>query len=230
MSNAPLLQAIDISRSFKMGPRRLDVLHDVSLSISEGDVWGITGMSGAGKSTFLHIIGGLDRPTAGRVLFNGRDLYAMRDRERSGIRAASIGFVFQAYHLLPELTVLENTFLPALSRHGAFLRGRAIRAKALDLLAKVGLADRAAHRPNELSGGEQQRAAIARALMNDPGILLADEPTGNLDSQTGADVLDLLFGLVQQQQLTLVMVTHNEQVAARCSHRLELRDGRIAGA
>ena len=220
-----LLEAAEIRRSFAMETRTLEVLRGVTLAIAAGESLAITGASGAGKSTLLHILGGLDRPTAGRVLYRGRDLYALGDRERSAIRAQQIGFVFQAYHLLPELTVLENVLLPGLSAPGACLRGPALRARAAELLARVGLSDRAAHRPNELSGGEQQRAALARALMNGPELLLADEPTGNLDSKTGEDVLGYLFTLAAEHGLTLVLVTHNEAVAARCGRRLALRDG-----
>lgn len=220
-----LIEALDIHRSFVMGARTLDVLRGVSLAIAEGESLAITGMSGAGKSTLLHMLGGLDRPTSGRVLYRGRDLYAVGDRERSAIRAQKIGFVFQAYHLLPELTVLENVLLPSLSATGAFLRGRALRLRAAELLGQVGLSERAAHRPNELSGGEQQRVALARALMNGPELLLADEPTGNLDSKTGEDVLRYLFDLAAERSLTLVIVTHNEAVAARCQRHLALRDG-----
>ena len=221
-----LIEAVDVRRSFPMGARTLDVLRGVSLAVAEGESLAISGMSGAGKSTLLHVMGGLDRPTAGRVLYRGRDLYAAGDRERSAIRARKIGFVFQAYHLLPELTVLENVLLPGLSAHGAFLRGGALRERSAMLLDRVGLSARALHRPNELSGGEQQRAAIARALMNAPELLLADEPTGNLDSKTGEEVLHYLFELAAEQGLTLVMVTHNEAVAARCRRHVELRDGR----
>jgi len=221
-----LIEAIEVRRSFPMGARTIDVLRGVSLAVTEGESLAISGMSGAGKSTLLHMMGGLDRPTAGRVLYRGRDLYAAGDRERSAIRARKIGFVFQAYHLLPELTVLENVLLPGLSAHGAFLRGGALRERSAMLLDRVGLSARALHRPNELSGGEQQRAAIARALMNAPELLLADEPTGNLDSKTGEEVLHYLFELAAEQGLTLVMVTHNEAVAARCRRHVELRDGR----
>jgi putative ABC transport system ATP-binding protein len=220
-----LVEAIDVRRSFVVGARTLPVLRGVTLSIAEGESLAITGMSGAGKSTFLHVLGGLDRPTAGRVLYRGRDFYAAGDRERSAIRARKIGFVFQAYHLLPELTVLENVLLPGLSLPGAFLRGRRLRERAAELLGRVGLSERAMHRPNELSGGEQQRAALARALMNDPELLLADEPTGNLDSKTGEDVLRYLFELAAERSLTLVIVTHNEAVAARCRRHVVLRDG-----
>ena len=220
-----LIEAVAVRRSFRMGRRTLEVLRGVSLAIAEGESLAITGMSGAGKSTLLHVLGGLDRPTSGQVLYRGRDFYAAGDRERSAIRAREIGFVFQAYHLLPELTVLENVLLPGLSAHGAFLRGRTLRARAGELLARVGLAERAVHRPNELSGGEQQRVALARALMNGPELLLADEPTGNLDSQTGEDVLSYLFELAAERRLTLVLVTHNEAMAARCRRHIVLRDG-----
>lgn len=222
-----LLQAVDLHRTYTVGKRPLEVLRGVSLTIEEGETAAITGMSGAGKSTLLYMLAGLDRPTAGKVFHRGRDLYALSERERSAIRARKVGFVFQAYHLLPELTVLENVILPSLSRHGAFLRGPALREQAAELLERVGLSGRARHRPNELSGGEQQRAAIARALMNRPELVLADEPTGNLDSQTGADVLEYLFSLAEEQHLTLVLVTHNETVAARCHRHIHLRDGRI---
>ena len=224
-----LIEAVDVRRSFKMGERTIEVLRGVTLAIAEGESLAITGMSGAGKSTLLHVLGGLDRPTAGRVLYRGRDLYAAGDRERSAIRAQKIGFVFQAYHLLPELTVLENVLLPGLSAMGAFLQGTKLRAGAAELLAQVGLADRALHRPNELSGGEQQRVALARALMNGPELLLADEPTGNLDSKTGEDVLRYLFALAAERSLTLVIVTHNEAVAARCHRHLVLQDGQPVG-
>ncbi len=220
-----LIEAVDIHRGFTVGGRRIEVLRGVSLAVAEGESVAISGMSGAGKSTLLHVLGGLDRPTAGRMLYRGRDFYAAGDRERSAIRAQKIGFVFQAYHLLPELTVLENVLLPGLSLHGAFLRGAKLRERAAMLLGRVGLAERALHRPNELSGGEQQRVAIARALMNGPELLLADEPTGNLDSKTGDEVLHYLFELAAEQGLTLVMVTHNEAVAARCRRHVELRDG-----
>lgn len=225
-----LLQAENLVRSFAMGHRRLDVLRGVSIAVQAGETVAITGKSGAGKSTLLHILGGLDRPTSGRVLFDGRDVYAAGERERSAMRASRIGFVFQAYHLLPELTVRENVLLPALGLRGAFLRGGRVRARAMELLEMVGLSARAAHRPNELSGGEQQRVALARALMNEPRLLLADEPTGNLDSRTGDDVLRLLFGLVADRGLTLLMVTHNDDVAARCSRTIVLRDGLVEGA
>lgn len=220
-----LIEAIEVRRSFDLEARTLDVLRGVSLAVAEGESLAITGLSGAGKSTLLHVLGGLDRPTSGKMLYRGRDFYAADDRMRSAIRAQKIGFVFQAYHLLPELTVLENVLLPGLSAHEAYLRGRNLRARASELLGRVGLADRALHRPNELSGGEMQRVTIARALMNGPELLLADEPTGNLDSKTGEGVLRYLFDLAAEQNLTLVMVTHNEAVAERCHRHIVLHDG-----
>lgn len=226
-SSTPLLRAENIRRTFSMGSRPVDVLRGITIDIPEGVSTVMTGMSGAGKSTLLHILGGLDRPTAGTVFYRGRDLYAMPAREREYIRSEKIGFVFQAYHLLPELTVLENVFLPAMKRRGAFLKGAAMKRRAEELLELVGLADRAIHRPAELSGGEQQRVALARALMNEPELLLADEPTGNLDSHTGDIVLQYLFELAKTRNLTLVMVTHNDTVAERFARHITMRDGLI---
>ena len=224
----PLLLAEGVSKSYVAGRRRLDILRGVDLSVAEGEALAITGMSGAGKSTLLHVLGGLDRPDAGRVLIAGRDLSLLSERERARLRARSVGFVFQAYHLLPEMSILENVLLAGLNVPWAWCRGAKLRERATDLLAQVGLSDRLTHRPNELSGGEQQRVAIARALMNHPRLLLADEPTGNLDSVTGDGVLACLFGLIERERLTLVMVTHNEDVAARCTRRLWMRDGLVA--
>ncbi len=210
-----------------MGRYRIHVLKGVSLQVRRGETLSIMGASGAGKSTLLHILGGLDQPTHGEVLLGGRSIYDLPAGARAEIRATRIGFVFQAYHLLPELDVAENVMLPAMSRFGAVARHAQNRARALDLLAQVGLADRAEHRPMELSGGEQQRVALARALMNDPEIMLADEPTGNLDSATGEIVLKYLFDLTAGRRHTLVVVTHNEAVAAMCDRQLHLRDGSL---
>ena len=223
-----LIEALEVRRSFVMGARTLDVLRGVSLAVAEGESLAITGMSGAGKSTFLHVLGGLDRPTSGRVLYRGRDLYAAGDRERSAIRAQKIGFVFQAYHLLPELTVLENVLLPGLSATGAFLRGAKLRAQAAELLARVGLSDRALHRPNELSGGEQQRVAIARAVAKNPKILLCDEPTGALDYNTGKQVLRILQDMSRKKGATVVIVTHNSAIAPIADRVIRMHDGRVS--
>lgn len=224
----PFLETHDLCRTFHIGKNRLDVLKNVSLRLDRGEALSVTGASGAGKSTLLHILGALDRPSSGTVLLGGRDLYALPARLRTRIRAERIGFVFQAYHLLPELDVLENVLLPAATRRFSFLtRGRS-RERAMNLLRSVGLAERAAHLPNELSGGEQQRVALARALMNEPEIIFADEPTGNLDSRTGAQVLDCLFDLTVQRGHSLLLVSHDRDVATRCTRTLELVDGRMA--
>ncbi len=224
---APLLCAENVEKTYAIERIVLPVLKGVSLTVHAGDMVSIMGASGAGKSTLLHTLGGLDQPTAGRVWFKGEDLYRLSGARRTEIRATRIGFVFQAYHLLPELDVLENVMLPALSRLGAWNGQPSLRRRAMELLSKVGLAERAQHRPMELSGGEQQRVALARALMNDPEILLADEPTGNLDSRTGELVLHYLFELTREKGHTLVLVTHNEAVGAMCGRRLVLQDGRM---
>jgi len=229
MSDAPVfLSARDVRKTYSLDSTVIEVLRGVSIDVRRGESLSITGASGAGKSTLLHCLGGLDRPTAGSVSLDGQDLYAMSAAKRTEIRATRIGFVFQAYHLLPELDIADNVVLPALSRPGALARAKELRERARGLLDRVGLAARAAHRPLELSGGEQQRAALARALMNEPDIVLADEPTGNLDSVTGNSVLEYLFALTRGSGHTLVLVTHNEAVAAMCDRQLVLRDGRMA--
>ncbi len=222
-----LVVASDIGRVFKMGAVDLPVLKNVSLSVAVGESVAVTGLSGAGKTTLLHILGGLDKPTTGSVVFKGQNLYRLGENERAKIRAREIGFVFQAYHLLPELDILENVMLPYMTGMGTVTGGWNIRSRAMQLLDAVGLAERAKHRPSELSGGEQQRAAIARSLMNDPELVFADEPTGNLDTATGEQVLRYLFSLTKDRGRTLVLVTHNEQLAAACSRRINLVDGTI---
>ncbi len=218
-----ILRAGNLRKDYTLGRASLPVLKDVCLSVYAGEVVAIVGASGAGKSTLLHILGALDAPTGGQVFFRGQDVYALSSRRRTVLRAQSIGFVFQFYHLFPELDVLENVMLPGLS---AFSRVSGdLRARAGKLLESVGLAQRKNHRPMELSGGEQQRAALARALINNPELVLADEPTGNLDSVTGAQVLDMLFGLTRNAGHTLVLVTHNQDLARRCDRVLRLADG-----
>lgn len=226
---APVFEAADVRKSYRLESSSVEVLRGASLRVAPGEKLGIVGASGAGKSTLLNVIGALDRPTAGRVLFEGADLYRLSARRRTQIRAARIGFVFQSYHLLPELTLLENVVLPAWTRWDAFRTAPADRRRALDLIERVGLSGRLRHRPDEMSGGEQQRAAIARALMNDPDVVLADEPTGNLDTAMGEQVLDCLFALAGDAKRTVVLVTHNPVVAARCDRVLTLRDGVIEG-
>ncbi len=223
-----LAAAEHLRKTYALGHATIEVLQDVNLELRRGESVAVVGASGAGKSTLLHLLGGLDRPSGGRVCFQGEDLYGLSARRRNMLRAARIGLVFQFYHLLPELDVLENVCLPAMNALAAGrLAPEAAAARARDLLAAVGLEKRLTHLPMELSGGEQQRVALARALMNRPSIVLADEPTGNLDPATGRHVLDGLFELVAREQQTLIMVTHNADVAARCGRVLELRDGRL---
>ncbi len=219
-----ILKTKDISRSYTIGKTTLDVLKGVSLEIFEGETVSIMGESGSGKSTLLHVLGGLDNPKAGKVHFKGQDVYRMSPIRRARFRAENVGFVFQSFHLLPELDIVENVALPAMAKR---VGKNTARARAKELLGEVGLGDRIGHRPQELSGGEQQRVAIARALMNDPDIIFADEPTGNLDSKTGDKVLHYLFQLVGARRHTLVLVTHSGEVAARCSRDLYLKDGSL---
>lgn len=221
------LCAEQVSKVYHLEQTRIEVLREVSLTVRPGEKVSIMGASGAGKSTLLHTLGGLDEPSSGRVTLNGEDIYRAPARRRNLLRAVEFGFIFQAFHLLPELDVVDNIALPALSRRGALRHRDEIRARALVLLEAVGLGHRAGHRPLEMSGGEQQRAAIARALMNRPNCIFADEPTGNLDSQTGGLVLEMLFRLIEEQGASLVVVTHNQEVAARCGTRLILKDGSL---
>jgi predicted ABC-type transport system involved in lysophospholipase L1 biosynthesis ATPase subunit len=223
-SSASLIRAEDVGMAYRLAGKTLPVLEGVSLSIAAGERVAIVGPSGAGKSTLLHVLGGLQNPTAGRVFIQDQDVYRTPPAARTAMRARRIGFVFQAYHLLPELDVLENVMLPsmALGRPGP-----GARAYGMHLLQAVGLEERWNHTPLELSGGEQQRVALARALMNDPEILFADEPTGSLDSKTGALVLQYLFALADTKGRTLVIVTHNTEVAGACMRTIRMKDGRI---
>lgn len=225
-----LIQAEGVHKTYMVRRNSVHVLRGASLEVRAGETVAIIGKSGAGKSTLMHILGGLDRPDEGRVLTEGRDFYGISSADRSKIRAAEIGFVFQSYHLLPEMDVLENVMLPAMAVRQAFGSRTGLRARAMELLMSVGLADRADHTPMELSGGEQQRVALARALMNDPKLVLADEPTGNLDNATGGQVLDMLFALTKKRGHTLILVTHNDGVARSCDRVLLLIDGLIRSA
>lgn len=199
------------------------MLKGVDLEVTRGSIVTIVGPSGAGKSTLLHILGALDRPTRGKVNFEGKELYRLDDKERAGIRNRHFGFIFQFYHLLPEFTALENVILPALVKGGR--ETEAARKKALQILDHVGLKERGHHRPNELSGGEQQRVAIARALINEPDVIFCDEPTGNLDSATGSAIIDLLMDLNRINNQTLVIVTHDYKIAERSNRVLYMKDG-----
>jgi lipoprotein-releasing system ATP-binding protein len=218
-----LLKAENIFKAYTDTQKRVEVLKGIDLEVSSGESVAIVGPSGAGKSTLLHVLGGLDVPDEGVVLLNGRDVYAMDDAKRSATRNAMIGFVFQFYHLLPEFTALENVFLPAFVSGGS-RKMKDLEIVAREALARVGLEARAAHKPQQLSGGEQQRVAIARALVNRPKVLLCDEPTGNLDSASGAAVIDLILGIHAQGQ-AIVVVTHDETVAARCGRIVHIKDG-----
>jgi lipoprotein-releasing system ATP-binding protein len=221
---AALVRIEGLTKTYLMGDRRLEVLRGIDLEIAEGELVALTGPSGAGKSTFLHLLGTLDVPTGGRVLIDGEDVFNRGEEGLAALRNETIGFVFQSHHLLPEFTALENTMMPALIRRTA--RGDA-RRSAAEVLALVGLADRMEHRPGELSGGEQQRVALARALCLRPRLLLADEPTGNLDPGTAEGIHALLADLNARMGVTAVVVTHNERLAAALPRRLRLERGRL---
>jgi predicted ABC-type transport system involved in lysophospholipase L1 biosynthesis ATPase subunit len=219
-----ILVASGLRKTYTVGRQQLEVLRGIDLRVRQGEALVIVGPSGAGKSTLLHLLGGLDAPSAGDVRLDGVSLFQMPGAERTRLRNERIGFVFQAYNLLPELDALENVCVPAMLKRRP---DRAMLERGMELLAAVGLADRAGHRPAELSGGEQQRVAIARALMNRPSLLLVDEPTGNLDSKTGEAVLELLWRMRAEAGTTLVLVTHDEHIARRGDRVLEIADGRI---
>ncbi len=220
----PFLSARDIRKQFRIGTGTVEVLRGVSFDVSAGKWVALLGASGSGKTTLLDIIGTISRPDSGVLLLDGSDPAFFSARKLIAFRRKNIGFVFQAYHMLPEITILENVMLPALLDGIPF---RQTRNRAEHLLEKVGLAHRIRHRANELSGGEQQRAAIARSLMNSPRLLLADEPTGNLDSVTGGGILELFQHLREESETTIIMVTHDKSVAALADSVIELRDGRI---
>jgi len=220
-----LLSAHGLTKTYIMGARSLEVLKGVDVEIKRGDFVALRGASGTGKSTLLHLIGGLDTPNAGEIVFHGQKLSGFSEGRLTHFRNRSVGFVFQAYHLLPELTALENVCLTA--RIARIPAGDAEK-RARELLGRVGLAGRTDHKPAELSGGEQQRVAIARALINEPELLLADEPTGNLDSKTGVEIIDLLKGLRTEKNMTLVIATHDEKVAAHAERVIQLVDGLVS--
>jgi lipoprotein-releasing system ATP-binding protein len=218
------LRAERVVKRFQMADQTLEVLSGVDLCVRSGESLAILGVSGAGKSTLLHLLGGLDRPTEGRVLFDGSDVGAMSGPEQAAFRNHTIGFVFQFHHLLPEFDAEENVMLPALI--AGWPRKRA-RERARELLAAVKLSHRLRHGPGKLSGGERQRVAIARALVRQPPVVLADEPTGNLDPHTAAEVEELFLGLVRELGTALVLVTHNERLASRLGKRCYLVEGRL---
>jgi putative ABC transport system ATP-binding protein len=220
-----VLEAIGVGKQVSSPEGTLAILSGVSLAIARGETVAVMGASGAGKSTLLALLAGLDEPTAGEVRLAGKHLTRLNEDGRAAVRAGHVGFVFQSFHLVPSLTALENVMLP-LELAG---RGDA-RAAALEVLARVGLAERVGHYPRQLSGGEQQRVAIARAFVTRPDVLFADEPTGNLDAATGERIMELLFGLNAETGTTLVLVTHDRALAARCGRVIRLDAGRIVGS
>ena len=221
MSNI-VLECRNVEKMYHDGTRELRILRGVNLAVPEGEILAISGQSGAGKSTLLHLMGTLDRPSAGEIVFRLDVLNKMPRRAINKILNEDLGFVFQFYHLLPEFTALENVMMPALCRGN---RGSAVKARACELLEKVGLSERVAHKPGQLSGGEQQRVAIARALFNRPSVILADEPTGNLDERTGEGITDLLWELNEKDGITMVIVTHEERLAKRAHRWVYLHEG-----
>ena len=222
-----IVKAEAVTKTYLMGKRPLTVLRGVSVAVRPGETVAIIGPSGAGKSTLLHALGGLDEPSSGTVWFKDRNLYTLSPQERTMIRARHVGFVFQSYHLLPELDVMENVLLPTQAVGRSAGPRSELLARARRLLDTVGLSERLRHTPLELSGGEQQRVALARALINEPELLLADEPTGNLDSVTGEIILKSLFELTHERGHTLILVTHNNDIAARCDRVIRMKDGGI---
>ena len=220
---SPFIQVQGLQKVFKKGGAKIHALRGIDLTVQRGEMMVIMGASGAGKTTLLHILGTLDRPSRGAVLYQGEDIFARSDGALAAWRNREIGFVFQFYNLLPEFNALENTMMPALIQG---MDHRKARQQAEEILAEVGLKDRMWHKPGELSGGEQQRVAVARALVLHPTLLLADEPTGNLDSETGERIIKLIFSLNQAKGVTLIVVTHNEALARRFPRQISLADGR----
>ena len=224
--NDSVLSARGLGKTYLLGKRSLEVLRGVDLELRPGDFLALRGASGSGKSTLLHLLGGLDSPTRGEVWLKGRNLARLSRAELARVRNQDVGFIFQAYYLIPELDALENVCLPArMARKPAAVT----EARGRQLLARVSLADRVEHKPYELSGGEQQRVAIARALINEPALILADEPTGNLDSHTGEEIMQLLCSLRAEKGTTLIMATHDARLAARAPKTVELVDGQMQG-
>lgn len=222
--DVPALSVQDVHRHYKLAGHDIHVLKGVSLSVPHGERVFLCGPSGAGKTTLLYVLGGLEKPTSGDVFIEGQPMYAATSKQRARVRNKQLGFVFQNYHLLPDLTALENVMLPSL------IGGKVARERAKELLGRVGLGERLQHLPTELSGGEQQRVALARSLINDPAIILADEPTGNLDAATGKQIMELLFTVVEEAKKTLVVVTHDQNLAKLGERTLILKQGVLEAA
>jgi len=220
-----ILQAKNLHKVYNGVKKAVNVLKGVDLVIKEGNFISLVGPSGAGKSTLLHILGGLDVPTKGKVIFEGKDIYKLKERELCSFRNERMGFIFQFYHLLSEFTVLENVIMPALISRKYKISPGAIKETALRLLKQVGLEERRAHFPSQLSGGEQQRAAIVRALINEPAVLLCDEPTGNLDSAASVEIISLIRKINEEKKMTVVLVTHNQELAKTADTTYSLKDG-----
>jgi putative ABC transport system ATP-binding protein len=225
--DAPLYELRGVTRTFRRGDVTITALEAVDLTIAPGEIVAVEGPSGSGKTTLLQLLGALDRPSTGNVFFEGRDLNALGDHELADIRLRAFGFVFQTFNLIPTLTALQNVEAK-LAPTG--VGAAELRQRSLSLLEEVGLADRAEHLPSQLSGGEQQRVAIARALSTGPRVVLADEPTGNLDSTTGAEIVELLTALSEEHRQTVVLVTHDHDVAAKARRVLRMQDGRLLAA
>lgn len=222
MADSPALRVQDLHRRYRLAGHEIHVLRGISFDVQHGEKIFLRGASGAGKTTLLYTLGGLEKPSAGEVYINGQALYSSTKSQRARIRNESLGFVFQNYHLIPDLTAVENVALPSM------IRGKAAFKRASKLLERVGLGERLQHLPTELSGGEQQRVALARALINDPKIILADEPTGNLDAANGKQIMDLLFGIIEETHRTLVVVTHDPELAKRGDRTLMIENGLLA--
>ncbi|GDY01649.1 lipoprotein-releasing system ATP-binding protein LolD [Planctomycetota bacterium] len=231
-NSIPVLAAENVRKNYWLGKRAIPVLRGIDLRVYQGEMVALLGASGAGKSTLMHVLGLLDTPTDGQVLYDGKPAHSLSINQRAALRHRHTGFVFQFYHLIPELTALQNVVLARMMQISTlhyWRERRAVRAEAVLILTQFGLGERLSHRPSELSGGERQRVAIARALIAKPRIVLADEPTGNLDSHTADGVMELLFEINQTQQLAFLLVTHNEEIAARCHRMIRLKDGLVVG-
>jgi len=225
---APVLEARSVHKTYRLGGQDIPVLRGVDLEVQRGEIVALLGASGAGKSTLLHVLGLLDPPTSGEVRYDGKAVHGLSVRQRARLRHAHTGFVFQFYHLIPELTALQNVLLTSMMTESVLRywgKRREYKAAATDLMKRVGLGHRLGHRPNQLSGGERQRVAIARALLAEPRVILADEPTGNLDSSTADEVIDLMFELQRERGVAFVLVTHDEHLAARANRIVRLSDG-----
>lgn len=219
-----LLITRQLFKSYRSGPQEVEVIKGIDLEVESGEIMIIMGPSGVGKSTLLHLIGGLDRPTSGEVLIDGQNLFMLKDKDLAVFRNKAIGFVFQFHHLLPEFTALENVMIPGMIHNKDI---GSIQEKAQKVLEEIGLSHRLDHKPSELSGGEQQRVAVARALMNNPSLVLADEPTGNLDKQNSESLYELILELNKKHNQTFIIVTHNELMAKHAQRVIELENGRI---